>query len=262
MSLLTSSIDLETIEPPKSEEISQFPKSQIESLAKFFVEAGDTVRPILLRKVSPVSFQVLEGHFEYCAALKAQEIDDQFTAIRAYVVPPDLERTFLEQYQFMRTLSPVSNPPSTPDSLDQLLKRMEASILNGVERKLTVAIENKISSLISSHIQEFSQKTTEQFEEIKKSISLLSKPEPNPPGKPPIRNIFNESDPKNIEVLNDLNTMNISDLSRKFTQSKNGRFAQKIDELRTQQPFSTISDVVNRVNGIGQVKMQQIIAAW
>ncbi len=62
MSLLTSSIDLDTITPP---ELSQFQPSQIEQLANLFLQAGDTVRPILLRKISPISFQILEGNFEY-----------------------------------------------------------------------------------------------------------------------------------------------------------------------------------------------------
>ena len=99
MSLLTSSIDLDTITPPAISN-SQFSAHQVENLANLFLKAGDTVSPILVRKISPIAFEVLEGHFEYYAAIKAQEIDEQFTAIRAYVVPPDLESTILEQYQF------------------------------------------------------------------------------------------------------------------------------------------------------------------
>jgi hypothetical protein len=93
MSLLTFSINLDTIASPTLDKICHFDTTQVDNLAHLFLRAGDTVRPIILRKISPVKFEVLEGYFEYYAAMKAQEIDDQFTAIQAHVVSPDLEST-------------------------------------------------------------------------------------------------------------------------------------------------------------------------
>jgi hypothetical protein len=155
MSLLTSSIDLDTIAVPIITN-AQFPTSQIERLANLFLKAGDTISPILLRKISPIAFEVLEGHFEYYAALKAQEINDQFTAIRAYVVPPELESTILEQYNFLRSPS-TSAPQAQPD-----LAQIETAIANRLEQKLSTTIDRIVEERINSSLQVFANQITQQ----------------------------------------------------------------------------------------------------
>lgn len=296
MSLLTSSIDLDTIAPP---ELSQFSVNQIEQLANLFLQAGDTVRPILLRKISPISFQILEGHFEYYAAMKAQEIDDQFTAIRAYVVPPDRESAILAQYHFLRSLS-ASAPieKSTQPDLDQL----ETAIANRLEQKLAATLEQLVEKRINSSLQSFANQITQQLDthllEFKKSLSSAPIPKtvepiiqptdlsiepvsqktvkPKTPAKPktksekpPItakkQNL--DDDPKALQVLNDLNTMNFADLERKLSQLKPSKrsLAKPIHEQRLKQPdqkFQSIADLMDKVDVIKKPTMQKIIDAW
>lgn len=177
MSLLTSSIDLDTIIPPSLEKSLQFKESELTRLANLFLRAGDSVKPIILRRITPISFQVLEGYFEYFAAIKAQEIDFQFTAIRGYVVPPDLESTILEQYQFLGSLSLPNEVKSVPNSfvelsqdsikMEQSLTRLEkkieliAEVINAIarlENKLT-KIENDLSNvkIQSAEFQNFKE---------------------------------------------------------------------------------------------------------
>ncbi|MFN9061851.1 MAG: hypothetical protein ACK5WL_18015, partial [Pseudanabaena sp.] len=163
MSLLTSSIDLDMIVSPLSKKPSQFQASQIEHLANLFLQAGGTVKPILLRRVSPISFEILEGYFEYYAAIKAQEIDDQFTAIRAYVVPTDLESTILEQYNFLRSLSTsapleISAPETQPD-----LAQIENAIANRLEQKLSVTVDRIVEERINASLQIFANQITQQI---------------------------------------------------------------------------------------------------
>jgi len=191
MSLLTSSIDLDTITPPATSN-SQFPDQQVENLANLFLKAGDTVSPILVRKVSPIAFEILEGHFEYYAAIKAQEIDEQFTAIRAYVVPPDLESTILEQYKFLRSHSaptPIPNPPQVNHEVSPDLAKIEEAIANRLEQKLTAAIEKTIEDRINASLQVIVGQVTKQLDvhltDFRQSLSLVpihqvleSKPQP------------------------------------------------------------------------------------
>ncbi len=302
MSLLTSSIDLETIKPPTLE-ISQFPSIQIEQLANLFLQAGDTVRPILLRKISPISFQILEGNFEYHAAMKAQEIDEQFTAIRAYVVPPDLESTILAQYQFLRSQSAPSPLPiekSTQPDLDQL----ETAIANRLEQKLTATIEQIVEKRINASLQSFTNQITQHLDthlldiklDIKKSLSsapitktvepiiqptdLSTEPvsqntvKPKTPAKSKTKSEKTpttakkqnlDDDPKALQVLNDLNTMNFADLERKLLQSKNGKFARSIHEqrlMRSDQKFQSIEDVIVNVHRLAEKTMKKIINEW
>jgi hypothetical protein len=179
MSLLTSSIDLDMIISPVSQEISQFQSTQIGHLANLFLQAGGTIKPILLRRVSPMSFEILEGYFEYYAAMKAQEIDGQFTAIRAYVVPPELESTILEQYKFLRSPSapiPIPNPPPVTN-VSPDLDKIEEAIANRLEQKLTAAIEKTIEDRINASLQIIVGQITKQLDahltDFRQSLSLV-----------------------------------------------------------------------------------------
>lgn len=292
MSLLTSSIDLDTITPP---ELSQFQPSQIEQLANLFLQAGDTVRPILLRKISPISFQILEGNFEYYAAMKAQEIDDQFTAIRAYVVPPNLESTILSQYQFLRSLSvPATVESITLPPIPQFdLAQIEQAIAIRLEQKLTATIERTIEKRISSGFQAIIDQMTQQlnsqlldFKQLLTSTTIqtiestIPPIAPEPVAKKPSKTTkpaktertptskkqnLDDHDPKRSQVLNDLNTMNFADLERKLAQSKSGKFARPIDEQRLKrsgQKFASIEDVIIDVPKLAEKTMQKIIDAW
>ena len=300
MSLLTSSIDLDMIVSP-SQKTFPFHPSQVERLANLFLQAGGTVKPILLRRVSPISFELLEGYFEYFAALKAQEIDEQFTAIRAYVVPPELESTILAQYQFLRSLSsPIPIEESTQTDLDQL----ETAIANRLEQKLAATLEQIVEKRINSSLQSFANQITQQLDthlldiklDIKNSLSsapttktvepIIQPPDlstetvpqktvktpaksktksENPSATAKKQNL--DDDPKALHVLNDLNTMNFADLERKLSQLKPSKrsLAKPIREQRLQQPeqkFQSIADLMDKVDAIKKPTMQKIIDSW
>ncbi|BBC24165.1 hypothetical protein [Pseudanabaena sp. ABRG5-3] len=314
MSLLTSSIDLDTITPPATSN-SQFPDQQVENLANLFLKAGDTVSPILVRKVSPIAFEILEGHFEYYAAIKAQEIDEQFTAIRAYVVSPDLESTILEQYQFLRSPSaptPIPNPPQVNHEVSPDLAKIEEEIANRLEKKLTAAIEKTIEERISASLQVIVGQVTKQLDahltDFRQSLSLVpvhqvldpkpqtaqavaefepetisktnkatksktttksasktsTKPKTASPKTTAKNKDIDSNDPKILQVLNDFNTLNIADLENKLKQSgkANSKFARPIHEQRSQQLFTSIDDVLARVDKLGVTTIKRIIAAW
>lgn len=315
MSLLTSSIDLDTITPPSAVPSSQFPAHQVENLANLFLKAGDTVSPILVRKVSPIAFEILEGHFEYYAAIKAQETDEQFTAIRAYVVPPNLEATILEQYNFLRSHFapiPIPNPPPENHETSPDLAKIEEAIANRLEQKLTAAIEKTIEERISTSLQVIVGQVTKQLDahltDFRQSLSLVpvhqvidTKPqtiqavaefEPEKisktdkatkskttakatsktPTKPKTdskktatkNKDIDSNDPKTLQVLNDFNTLSVADLENKLNQSAkaNIKFARPIHEQRSQQLFTSIDDVVARVDKLGVTTIKKIIAAW
>ena len=298
MSLLTSSIDLDTITPP-TVNVSQFQDSHIQNLANLFLKAGDTVSPILLHKISPIAFEILEGHFEYYAAMKAQEIDDQFTAIRAYVVPPDLESTIIEQYQFLRSLSTPVAAPATENLAKNLdLAQMEQAIANRLEKTLSTTIDRILEERLNSSLQVLTNQITQQLSsqllDLKQSLSsapisqvlevptqpttlapesspVKSKPtkasKPKAPTSKAKANSIDNNDPKALQVLNDLNTMNFADLQRNLAKSTktNTKFARPIDEMRLQQPeqkFQSIQDVIANVAGLAEKTMQKIIDAW
>lgn len=258
MSLLTSSIDLDTITPPAISN-SQFSAHQVENLANLFLKAGDTVSPILVRKISPIAFEVLEGHFEYYAAIKAQEIDEQFTAIRAYVVPPDLESTILEQYQFLRSTS--TNHPTPPqvtntNSLD--LANIEEAISNRLEQKLTAAIEKTIEEHISASLQVIVGQVTKQLDahltDLRQSLSLV-----------PINQVIevktqpNQSIPAAVpeKTTKTIKTQTTSKATPKATKSKTERVKTTAKDKNIDNNDPKVLQVLNDLNNLSFAELQR-----
>lgn len=179
MSFVPFSIDLETIISPEPVTRSQFQESHLEKLANLFLQARDTIKPIIVRKVSPISFEILEGYFEYYAALKAEKIDEQFTSIQAYIVPPELESTVLEQYNFLRSPSapiPIPNPPPVTN-VSPDLDKIEEAIANRLEQKLTASVEKTIEDRINASLQVIVGQITKQLDahltDFRQSLSLV-----------------------------------------------------------------------------------------
>jgi len=258
MSLLTSSIDLDTITPPAISN-SQFSAHQVENLANLFLKAGDTVSPILVRKISPITFEVLEGHFEYYAAIKAQEIDEQFTAIRAYVVPPDLESTILEQYQFLRSTSTTApTPPQVINTNSLDLDKIEEAIANRLEQKLTAALEKTIEERVSASLQVIVEQVTKQLDahltDFRQSLSLVpvhqvieAKPQPSQS----IPEALPEKTTKTVK------TQTTSKATSKATKPKTERVKTTAKDKSIDNNDPKVSQVLNDLNSLSFAELQR-----
>ncbi len=226
MSLVPFSVDLDTIIPPNPDRINQFQDGQIYKLASLFLQVRDTIKPIILRKVTPISFEILEGYFEYCAAMRAQEIDNQFTAIQAYIAPPKIEAAILEQYKFIGSLpipnisSVLINSVEIPKQVNndkvtgentQNLTQIEEAIAIRLEQKLTAVIEKTIEDCINTSLQVIMGQVTKQLDahlaDFRQSLSLV-----------PIHQVF-DAKPQTIQAVSELETVKISKTD-KATKSK------------------------------------------
>ncbi|MFM7888518.1 MAG: hypothetical protein ACKPCM_17910 [Pseudanabaena sp.] len=260
MSLLTSSIDLDTITSPASSN-SQFSSRQIENLANLFLKAGDTISPILVRKVSPIAFEVLEGHFEYYAAIKAQEIDEQFTAIRAYVVPPELESTILEQYNFLRSHSaptPILTPPPVNRAPAPDLANIEEAIANRLEQKLTAAIEKTIEERVSTSLQVIVGQVTKQLDahltDLRQSLSIV-----------PVHQVLavqtqsNQSIPDAIPEITSktVKTKTTSKATPKATKPKTERVKTTAKDKNIDNDDPKVLQVLNDLNNLSFAELQR-----
>ncbi|CAN1211627.1 hypothetical protein TUMEXPCC7403_15595 [Tumidithrix helvetica PCC 7403] len=107
MSLLTESIDIDAI--ASSVPRSQFSDEFIEQLATSIVKSKGIVNPLILRQKTPMSYEVVEGHLEYYAAVKANQLDSDFEAIRAFVVKSQNEQAIREQVQLLRPAIALPN---------------------------------------------------------------------------------------------------------------------------------------------------------
>lgn len=141
MSLNPSLIPVKKI--TSSQARSTFPSEVIEQAAKAILEAEGTINPIVVRQISLREFEVIEGHLEYYAAVRAREIDlERAEMIDAIVVQPENEAAILEQIQLLRPhqdSEKVDRTTSDSSTIEYRLNNLEKQIetqLGDLGRKL------------------------------------------------------------------------------------------------------------------------------
>lgn len=92
---------------------SSFPAEEIEKAAHLIIDVEGTINPIILRRTSLESYEVVDGHFEYYAAVRAREISPlKGEMIQAIILEPENEKALLDQVNLLRK---DSNPIPLPD---------------------------------------------------------------------------------------------------------------------------------------------------
>lgn len=92
---------------------SSFPVEEIEKAAHLIIGVEGTINPIILRRTSLESYKVVDGHFEYYAAVRAREISPlKGEMIQAIILEPENEKSLLDQVDLLRK---GSNPKPLPD---------------------------------------------------------------------------------------------------------------------------------------------------
>jgi hypothetical protein len=155
MSLLTSIIDLDSIHvdsvsaPFQPEDKA----TEIEALAHTIVELGGLIEIPLVRTVQIDEYELVSGHLEYYAFLKARELDSNLPdRITVFILKPKLERAMLKQHEVSQAVRRLeSSHPSEPEvgssSLDvsNLGSRIDVS-----SKQLAAAIQQLKSEIIAA----------------------------------------------------------------------------------------------------------------
>jgi phage terminase small subunit len=157
------------------------------------------------------------------------------------------------------------------------LEQLEKAIINQLGQKITIIIEEKVTSKLQVIVNQLEQKLPKTFEtqinyalkgaveqisaKIDESLKTTKKNSSKDKNKE-----IDDQDPKIKQILNDLNTMSLDSLKEKLSKSKNNRFAEPIFNRRSKQLFTSTNDVMT-VKGKqgGELTintMQKIIANW
>jgi hypothetical protein len=84
----------------------------VNRLADEMLKTGGNIRPIVVRRVNPVEFELVRGNLEYLAAKRAQEINPQFTGVKAFIAEPKNIDSVLRQLDILDEGIPVpTNKP-------------------------------------------------------------------------------------------------------------------------------------------------------
>lgn len=137
----------------------QFDKDKVEKLANSILESDGLLKPLILKSTGPESFEIIDGHWEYWAAVRAREKDPRKgEMVNTLVVSPKVEKMIVKQLHTLQsqavTYSVIS--PNILQSFEEKLKNINRNIdvlvslpsqLTGMIQKLEGSFQEKIESV-------------------------------------------------------------------------------------------------------------------
>ena len=214
---------------------SNFKVDQLETLAHSILETGGLLSPLLLKQTGPESYEVLTGDLEYYAAVRAKELDPRKgEMVNAFVIPPQQQDAAVAQVDL---LSPA--PQSTATSAATSAPAGDADLrITNLESRLDEAIRDLKRS---------------QDRDIKRLEQTI--------------NILKAQIPQRVEPLDAFNTLSLPELAQKLASARVvGKTAAKIlisiEKERKKSEFKSFTDIVERIDGLGDKRMLAIIDTW
>ncbi|MFQ3678960.1 MAG: hypothetical protein SNJ60_00400 [Pseudanabaenaceae cyanobacterium] len=229
MTLITTLLEIDAIEytiPPGFAVNS----AKIDQLAQAFLAAKGSINPILVREITPIQFALIEGYTEMLAAVRASEIDRNFTEIRAIVVPPEILPSVQAQVELLRRDLPLGQGSAAVEGmqLDAVLKA--------------------IARLEKSHQEQI------------QGLAAVIEQRVQPPAPTPATS----------RLLADFNQLSEGDLVRKLDKIKNSKHHPElaraiVQERETGGPFTSLSNVAKRFQGtkrLGDKTLLGLLDTW
>lgn len=214
---------------------SNFIEGDLENLADRILESGGIIKPLILKNISLENYTVVDGHFEYYAAVRAREKDPRKgEMVNAFVISPKEEDIVVKQILVIKGVKDAAKLVKSPLETTDL----ESSRLANVELRF----EKQVNELRSEIAQE-KQQLNDKLKQIESQI------------------------PKQITPLEAFNTLSTSELvlrlrSAGVSGKTSDNIIEAIQKERKQKKFESLRDVVDRVKGISDNRMVTIIDSW
>ena len=226
---------------------SNFAEADLENLADIILESEGIIRPVVVKAIGIENFSVIDGHFEYYAAVRAKEKDARKgEMVNAFVISPKLEDLVIKQAAIIRGEESSEKPVQTSSSTSDTSNISHTSNTDKLESRLQnleLRFEKQINEL-NSKIRQERETTNEELKQLENRI-----PQPSHP-------------------LTLINTLNTDELALKFQRSRISR-AEKLSEAiidarenKSNQKFLDYCDIVNSVKGLGDKTILTIIDEW
>lgn len=212
---------------------SSFSEADLDRIAQMILDCEGIIRPLVLKLTGAESYAVVDGHFEYYAAVRAREKDPRKgEMVNAFVISPKSENIVAKQAEALRAVqSPVKSSPETTN--------LESRLAN-----IELRFEKQINELRSEQAQE-RQRVEDKLKEIESRV------------------------PKPIEPLKTFNTLSQNELAIKLKRAKlpdktAEKIAKEIENARRKKnnEFEDLRDVLKSVKGLGEKTMLSILDNW
>lgn len=218
---------------------SNFKVDQLETLAKSILETGGLLSPLLLKQTGPESYEVLAGDLEYYAAVRAKEIDPRKgEMVNAFVIPPKQQEAAVAQSALLS--------PSAPQPTDSPAQPSPATAPAGdADLRIT-----NLESRLDEAIREIKQSQAREINRLEQTVNNLK-----------------AQIPQRVEPLEAFNTLSLPELAQKLASANvRGKAAERmlksIEKERKKGEFKSFTDIVQRIDGLGDKRMLTIIDTW
>ncbi|AVH72698.1 ParB N-terminal domain-containing protein [Nostoc sp. 'Lobaria pulmonaria (5183) cyanobiont'] len=206
---------------------SNFAEADLENLADIIIETGGIIRPLVVKVTGVESYTVVDGHFEYYAAVRAREKNPrQGEMVNAFVIAPKLEDLVVKQVASLKEID---------SSTKQVTLQSETTKLEPRLANLELRLEKQFNEFKSEFLQE-RQRIDSQFKQLENLIPQKSE----------------QSNPLSL-----LNSLDKDELSIKLQRSRipgAEKLAKGIFDARRKKPkqeFEDYRDVVKSVKSLG-----------
>ncbi|HEY9765587.1 MAG TPA: hypothetical protein V6C82_04455 [Chroococcales cyanobacterium] len=214
---------------------SSFDPGAIDETAQLILKTGALLDPLIVRRLDLESFELLDGHFAFYAAVRARELDLlKGETVLAFIADEARQSAIARQAEILRNqlAERETTLPAGPPASDVGLR------LSNFERRF------------EQLVQGLEQKIQQEHQSLKGKLGELENCLPKPIDA---LEIFNRADPS---TLNDR-------LKRGGIKGKRGKtLCERIMNEREKSPFQSLNEVVQRNQGISSDGLLKLLEAW
>jgi hypothetical protein len=227
---------------------ANFANDDLNSLADNIIASGGLIKPLILKMTGLEVYTVVEGHFEYYAAVRAREKNPRkCEMVNAFVIAAEQEDSVFKQVAAFKESSSLI---LTETTYRKEVNSLESEFYN----EEFTHLKKQINDLILQQTQE-----RQEIYNLNEVIKLLE-----------------NQIPKQVTPLEAFNKLNLLELTFRlktagFTEKKAIQIVESIDKERRKNKFDSLKDVVERVTiangkkrvkGISGDKMVDIVDTW
>lgn len=217
---------------------SHFDPGAIDEAANLILSLGALLDPLIVRRIDLESFELLDGHFAYYAAVRARELDPlKGETVLAFIADETSQGAIARQADLLRSAGqkinqcetpvPISHEPSELGNRFSHFERRLEQMMNGLEQKV-----------LQEH-QNLGRRLKGLEEQLPKPIDALE--------------TFNKAD--RITLFDRLKTAGM-------TEKRARTLCLRIEETRKNSSFSSLRDLVQRIEGLGADGLLKLLEAW
>ena len=212
---------------------SLFAEENIEEAAKLILASEGVINPIVVRRTSLKSYEVVDGEFEYYAAARAREIDPKKgEMIGVFIIEEDNEELLTQQVKAFR-----KNHDTSPDKM-----AITEDTLRNFLKQLEFIVDK------SEKLREEGNKLERENKDLRKQLN----------------------DKQILELFNslDVTQMALKLKSAGIQQGDANKIADAVVAERKKQKFESFKDIVDRAKNkqgnraMSETRMLKIVDSW